>query len=146
MIFKTLSPQSEGFFYKEDFIKGFINNSATGFKLPVSKDSKALCLSFDEELKKLVAFCLFRQIPGNIIEIDYIASHKNELRKGFAKACLNELKRLYEPKEVWLEVSEFNLKAISFYEKVGFTKINERKDYYNQGEAAFLYSLNLQKD
>ncbi|MDR0784231.1 MAG: GNAT family N-acetyltransferase, partial [Propionibacteriaceae bacterium] len=40
--------------------------------------------------------------------------------------------------EVFLEVSVQNLKAIRLYERVGFTRIDQRLDYYGPGDDALV--------
>ena len=44
-------------------------------------------------------------------------------------------------KKIFLEVDEENLNAVKLYEKFGFKKIGERKNYYQNGHNAFVYAL-----
>jgi ribosomal-protein-alanine N-acetyltransferase len=44
----------------------------------------------------------------------------------------------YEVDEVTLEVRPSNLKAIHLYEKYGFTQVSIRRNYYDNGEDAYL--------
>lgn len=46
-------------------------------------------------------------------------------------------------KSVYLEVEAANLRAKSFYEKVGFQLLRVTKQYYSNGEAALIMSLTL---
>jgi len=146
--YKISSPLKEGFFLgnKNPF---WGSNKSLKKDLPIFKDSLAV-LVFDSETEakavSLRAFCLFRRLPGETLEIDYIASDPLLKRSGYGAMCVKALEESFRPLNVWLEVSELNFSAISFYESLGFVKVNVRKDYYNQGEDAFLYSLNLQKD
>lgn len=39
---------------------------------------------------------------------------------------------------VFLEVRKSNIRAINFYKRNGFVKINEKDDYYNDGENAII--------
>ena len=39
---------------------------------------------------------------------------------------------------VFLEVRKSNIRAINFYKRNGFVKINEEDDYYNDGESAII--------
>ena len=39
---------------------------------------------------------------------------------------------------VFLEVRKSNIRAINFYKRNGFVKINEEDDYYNEGERAII--------
>lgn len=50
-------------------------------------------------------------------------------------------------KELWLEVRESNLGAISLYTKLGFIKVGIRRRYYQDtGEDAFIMRLRLKND
>lgn len=44
-------------------------------------------------------------------------------------------------KNLFLEVRESNMRAIGFYEKLNFTKVGKRKNYYSDGENAILMML-----
>ena len=46
-------------------------------------------------------------------------------------------------KSVLLEVSSSNLPAQKLYEKMGFVRQGERKDYYTKGDDAVLYTLEI---
>lgn len=46
-------------------------------------------------------------------------------------------------KEVYLEVGEKNVRAISFYQKIGFSKLRELRSYYSDGSNAVSMSLTL---
>lgn len=44
----------------------------------------------------------------------------------------------YEVTDITLEVRPSNFKAIALYEKFGFTQVSIRRNYYDNGEDAFL--------
>lgn len=46
--------------------------------------------------------------------------------------------RSYEVKEITLEVRQSNIRAIHLYEKYGFVQVSIRRQYYDNGEDAFL--------
>lgn len=67
-------------------------------------------------------------------DILYVSVNKDFKRIGIAKNLVNLLiDRCTELKlaDIFLEVRESNIPAISLYTKCGFVKISERKDYYN---------------
>ena len=72
-----------------------------------------------------------------------IAVDNNFRRKNIATTLLNELFSLCTKlniTDIFLEVRQNNLSAISFYEKLGFKKISSRKNYYTDpGEDAYIY-------
>jgi len=84
------------------------------------------------------------QKAGNECELLSVATKEDLRRKGFAKKLMeysqNELKKLRIDK-FYLEVRESNSAAISFYQKLGYEKISERKNYYEDTETAVVMSL-----
>ena len=72
------------------------------------------------------------------IEVD-----NNFRRQNIATCLLEKLFNLcseLKVTDIFLEVRQNNLAAISFYEKVGFKKINNRKKYYiDTNEDAYIY-------
>jgi len=85
----------------------------------------------------------------NEIEIYNIAVKKEFRRKGIGQAILNALvsqKREHKILNIWLEVRESNLPAISFYKKNGFIKTQIRKNFYRfPKENAVLMKLEVGK-
>lgn len=72
-----------------------------------------------------------------------IAVVKKFRRQNIATHLLDELFNLcieLNITNIFLEVRQNNLSAISFYEKVGFEKISTRKNYYTDtNEDAYIY-------
>ena len=72
-----------------------------------------------------------------------IAVDKKFRRQNVATNLLNKLFNLcgeLKITDIFLEVRQNNLSAISFYEKVGFEKISIRKNYYTDtNEDAYIY-------
>lgn len=67
-------------------------------------------------------------------DIMNVVTKKDKRNLGIATQLLEELFSLAKQKNITkltLEVNENNLPAIHLYEKLGFTKIAERKKYYN---------------
>lgn len=72
------------------------------------------------------------------IEILRIGTKIEFQNQGFGESLIAYLKS--HNKEIFLEVSNQNEKAIRFYEKNGFQKIHIRKKYYSDGSDAFLFA------
>ena len=75
-------------------------------------------------------------------EIHLIYVIKNFRDKGLGSKLIKKIEEnCHHLKKIYLEVSEINLKGISFYQKMGFKKIYTRKSYYsfqNKKADAFL--------
>ena len=86
---------------------------------------------------------------SNIIdeaELLKIIVDSNFRRQGYAEQLLNELLRILRSKDthrIFLEVRKDNIPAKRLYEKMGFIKLNERKEYYNDGVDAEIYWFNF---
>lgn len=93
--------------------------------------SKVYILILD---KKIIGYIDF-WITFDSATITKIAIRKQYQNKGYGTKLMEFLiSSLKEEKEVLfltLEVRKSNAKAVSFYEKFGFSKINVKKDYYN---------------
>ena len=75
-------------------------------------------------------------------EIHLIYVIKNFRDKGLGSKLIKKIEEnCHYLRKIYLEVSEINLKGISFYQKMGFKKIYTRKSYYsyqNKKADAFL--------
>lgn len=74
-------------------------------------------------------------------DILYVAVLPKHRRQGIATKLLNELIYHLEKRgvtEVFLDVNENNLAAISLYLRLGFEKINTRKNYYGDSDAIIM--------
>lgn len=72
-------------------------------------------------------------VKENEVEIYNLAVKKEARKQGIGQALLNALlsrSREYKILNVWLEVRESNIPAISFYTKNGFIKTHLRKNFY----------------
>jgi len=66
-------------------------------------------------------------------EIDRVVVDEKFRGKGIAKSLIKEFEKIAKARcgfEILLEVRRSNIPAISLYEKCGFEKLSERKDYY----------------
>jgi len=65
-------------------------------------------------------------------EIHLIYVIKNFRDKGLGSKLIKKIEEnCHHLRKIYLEVSEINLKGISFYQKMGFKKIYTRKSYYS---------------
>ena len=74
------------------------------------------------------------------IHLIYVIKHFRD--KGLGSKLIKKIEEnCHHLRKIYLEVSEINLKGISFYQKMGFKKIYTRKSYYsyqNKKADAFL--------
>ena len=79
-------------------------------------------------------------IFGDLINIEKNAEYeilliyviKNFRDKGLGSKLIKKIEEnCHHLRKIYLEVSEINLKGISFYQKMGFKKIYTRKSYYS---------------
>ena len=90
---------------------------------------------------KLVGYCLTRIISPEA-ELLRIAVAPEMRRQGAATVILNGLLQKLQISQpvgrIYLEVSEKNQPAITLYRKTGFTEINCRPNYYDNGTTGAL--------
>jgi len=98
---------------------------------------------------KTVGYIGANNILGEVF-ITNIAVTKSFRRMGIASLLLNTLIekcREENAQYLTLEVRKSNISAIKLYEKIGFSKAGERRDFYsNPTENALLYTLNFNYD
>lgn len=83
-----------------------------------------LCAFYDDEFAGYIAASFFGDM-----NIDSVAVLRSYRRKGIASALIKKvLDREWDA--AFLEVRESNTAARALYEKLGFSKIAVRKDYY----------------
>ena len=94
----------------------------------------------------LLGYCIFMN-SADEGEIYKIAVDKSVQRQGIGSKVLeNTISLLKElgAENIYLEVRKSNIKAIKLYEKFGFIKTGERKNYYpDNSEDALLYILKM---
>ena len=87
----------------------------------------------------------------SLIVLDEVHIHtvyvsKNFRRKRIATKLIQTIldkSKILRKKKLCLEVSCCNINAIGLYEKIGFTKVGNRKEYYKEGIDAILMDLNF---
>jgi ribosomal-protein-alanine N-acetyltransferase len=80
---------------------------------------------------------------GHVISIAVLSEHQ---KKGVGFALVQEAMQAmvkYKAKECYLEVRTSNLPAIELYKKLGFEITRTIRDYYADGEDAFLMAMQL---
>ena len=88
----------------------------------------------------IVGYVIFwiKEGQGHIIVIA-VDSNYQDMKVGsllLEKACF--IFKRNNINTVFLEVRKSNIRAINFYKRNGFVKINEEDDYYNDGESAII--------
>ena len=88
----------------------------------------------------IVGYVIFgiKEGQGHIIVIA-VDSNYQDMKVGsllLVKACF--IFKRNNINTVFLEVRKSNIRAINFYKRNGFVKINEEDDYYNDGESAII--------
>jgi len=95
---------------------------------------------------EVLAVLQWRQVgpQGEIFDLAVDSAHR---RQGLASLLLDSVLDLAKSggaKEIFLEVRESNVAALSLYKKYGFSVTGRRSNYYrNPPEAALLLRLNL---
>lgn len=98
-----------------------------------------------ERRDKIVGYSSTR-LERNIGHILSVAVHPEWRREGTGTELINyTMKSLKEQKckEMFLEVRRSNTTAMKFYKKIGFEKKRVKKNYYENGEDAFIYYKSL---
>lgn len=112
-----------------------LKNFEDEFDLPEKNLKKAVLKS------RICGFAVSRIIIDEL-HILKICSFPEYERKNIGSSLLNSIIKESNAKICFLEVSEKNLKALSFYKKNGFEITGIRKNYYGEGFDA----LNMTKD
>lgn len=80
---------------------------------------------------------------GHVISIAVLPTHH---RKGIGYALIREATKAmvnYNAKECYLEVRESNIPAVYLYKKLGFETVRTVRNYYADGEDAFVMTIQL---
>lgn len=110
----------------------------------VIKDDGKICLA-SYEGDTLTGY-IYASYVLDEAEIGNICILPGSRGQGIGKALLDKmLESLKERdiKTVFLEVEADNAPAVRLYEKAGFIRYNERRDYYGPGKDALLYSVQI---
>lgn len=102
-----------------------------------SQTLKYFVLRIDE---KIVGFFECSVIAPEA-ELYDIVIEKDEQGKGYSKLLMNyfiDLLKKNNIETIFLEVNKINKRAIALYEKYGFEKYGERKNYYGENDAVLM--------
>ncbi len=117
------------------------------------KNPEAIMLRLVTEDNSTIGFVVGRIVIGGTIETQFeaeiynIAVTENEHGQGNGQKLFNAFRAACTEKDavnIWLEVRESNQKAITFYERNGFSRVQTRSHFYdNPREHAVLMKLTL---
>ena len=103
--------------------------------------SRLLLLWHEESERPVLVGYLCRWIVAGELQILNVATHPDWRRRGIGRllveAALDEA-RDESITRVTLEVRRYNTPAIALYERLGFRRVGERRNYYGAGEDAVL--------
>lgn len=127
--------------------------SAQGY-LEELKNPDAIVLRLEDSENLTIGFIVGRFVVGGIIETSIdaevynIAIAESEQSNGFGQLLFNAFVSICMERNaanIWLEVRESNAKALAFYEKNGFERVQTRPSFYeNPREHAVLMQLALE--
>lgn len=83
---------------------------------------------------ELIGYIIFH-ISEDFTDIYKIFVRENDRKNGVGTSLFREVEKLskrFHSKKIMVEVRSKNESAISFYMRLGFNKISERKNYYNE--------------
>ena len=95
----------------------------------------------------ILGVCVFHKIYDEA-EILYLSVHPSFKRKGLGKKLIYKIIKVCKNEDInriFLEVSQKNKQALSFYDYFGFETISVRKKYYKDGSDALLKEKMLNK-
>lgn len=128
--------------------------TAQGY-LDEMKNPDSIMLRLENDDNSTSGFIVGRFVIGGEIEtvvdaeIYNIAVAEKEQRRGLGQLLLDSFVsdcRKRNTANIWLEVRESNKKAIAFYRKNGFERVQTRPSFYeNPREHAILMRLTLEK-
>ena len=118
------------------------------------KNENSIMLRLVDEDNTIVGFIVGRIVAAGSMEkhvdaeIYNIAVIDSQQRTGCGQTLFDAFKVICSKRNaanIWLEVRESNEKAIKFYERNGFTRVQTRNHFYeNPREHAILMRLNLE--
>lgn len=101
-----------------------------------------------EKLGEIYAYGILSFGAGEVHIMNFCVSLEQQ-RKGYGQKLMEkliEVARQYHSEKMLLEVRPSNVSAIRLYQRMGFTEIGQRKDYYpgeNGREDALMFGLEL---
>lgn len=82
----------------------------------------------------------FLRVQPDLVDLTMIAVSRADQGKGYGKALLFYIVKLFQQKEIWLEVHANNHSALGLYKALGFVEVGRRPKYYRDGGEGILMS------
>lgn len=104
-------------------------------------------LEMENEYTRSIGLCIDGILVGYMfyseyldeVNINHFVIDTKYRKKGYASEIMQELlNRLTKKQLIYLEVRTDNISAINLYKKFGLVIINTRKNYYSDGEDAYI--------
>ncbi|MFM1538377.1 ribosomal protein S18-alanine N-acetyltransferase [Helcococcus bovis] len=104
-------------------------------------------LEMENEFTRSIGLCIDDVLVGYMfyseyldeVNINHFVVHTKHRKNGYASEIMQELlNRLTKKQLIYLEVRTDNIPAINLYKKYGLEIINTRKNYYSDGEDAYI--------
>lgn len=89
-----------------------------------------------------IGYVIVRKLYENL-DITDVFINEEYRRQGYASKLLNYIIENNSNYKIMLEVNEENIPAIKLYEKLGFKKISERKNYYDGTKTAYIMERSM---
>ncbi|MCB0392455.1 MAG: GNAT family N-acetyltransferase [Bdellovibrionales bacterium] len=99
-------------------------------------EKKQVIGSFSQQ-NGLLSFVIFKRLDDDC-DILLIITQSERQKQGYMKELLTTLMKQEKAKTYFVEVHEKNIGAIEFYKKLSFEQVGMRKDFYGQGQNAYL--------
>lgn len=103
-------------------------------------DSVTLCIE-NSDNKELLGFLIFTEINLRVWELMTIEVNPSVRKKGFGTKLLSEgltIVEKYNPSRIILHAAVDNTNALNLYHKFGFNIVKSIRNYYNDGQNAYL--------
>ena len=113
----------------------------------ISREIENKRIIITKENQEIIGYCIY-MLGGDQGEILRIAVKEDARKKGVGKKLLKKAFKKMKNEgvtEVFLEVRSRNSAAISLYEKMGFEKIDVRKNYYGDDDALIFKKAELER-
>lgn len=94
------------------------------------------------EKRQLVAFLVFRDLVDSC-DILLLVTDPEFQRQGHMKSLINDFFTAFTGKNIYVEVHEKNISALSLYNDLGFVSKNHIKNFYGPGHHAYLLAKEL---
>ncbi len=106
-------------------------------------NARALMLVIERDSGLVGYGLLLYRINSDIARLYSFAINPDFQGQGYARQLIGALEHDCLKPEIKLEVRRDNLTAIAFYKHIGFALINQRENYYEDGEVALIMKKRL---